>query len=152
MISCRKFVTARKHVHHSAKKKKIAACTDEKPPKKCGNHGDFHGLRLEFLTVNQERYSEASRKSKTPEFWRQLFNAYWRLFPWHVALTVDPIQGEGTEAIQAIGPLDEDEVQVQVIRESLGEEETKAKQLVVQQTEKVRSTCFFLEHRNAWGV
>ncbi|KAJ7813588.1 hypothetical protein B0H13DRAFT_2382348 [Mycena leptocephala] len=129
----------------------MAAHTNEKPPKKRGNRGDFHGLRLEFLTVNQERYSEASRKSKTPEFWRRLFNAYWRLFPWRVALTADQIRGEGAEAIQAIGPLDEDEVEVPVLRESLGEEETKAKQLVVQQTEK-KIKSWYNYRRNATGL
>ncbi|KAJ7886940.1 hypothetical protein B0H13DRAFT_2342678 [Mycena leptocephala] len=90
----------------------MSANANDKMPKKRGKRGDFQGLRLEFLTVNQERYGEASKKSKTPEFWRRLFKVYWRHFHWCLAFSEDPRRGEDAEPIEAIAPLEEPEVEV----------------------------------------
>ncbi|KAJ7116146.1 hypothetical protein C8R43DRAFT_960995 [Mycena crocata] len=74
-------------------------CLQPDAPKvkaKPGNKGDFHGSRLAFLRKNLDEYLAASKAHQTRKFWPKLFEEYWALFDWRLALNEEPMAlGEG---------------------------------------------------------
>lgn len=66
-------------------------------PKKRGNKGDFHGLRLEYLNSRLPIYHDNGNKASFSDFWAETFTGYWRRFPWTVPLTIDPPQAPHEE-------------------------------------------------------
>ncbi|KAJ7118601.1 hypothetical protein C8R43DRAFT_1137336 [Mycena crocata] len=65
-----------------------------KMKQKPGNKGDFHGQRLTFLLSCLPDYMDASKRGKTRDFWAPMFEKYWTMFPWRLALTEEPADGE----------------------------------------------------------
>jgi hypothetical protein len=101
-------------------------------------------MRLDFLNINMERYTDASKKAKTAEIFRRIFRAYWKLFPWRLPLTTDPTRAPDAPPIEAVTPVDEEEEEeVSGAKEQLGDVERAAKAEVVKQIEKV-STFWFI--------
>ncbi|KAJ6584554.1 hypothetical protein B0H19DRAFT_1249515 [Mycena capillaripes] len=127
----------------------MSANTQTGERKKRGNRGDFHGLHLQFLTVNLERYTDASKKSKTPEFWRRLFKIYWVIFPWRLAINHEL---EGEPAIEAILPVDEEVAEeTPIAAKPLSEEELASKtELVVKIEKKIKQ--WYNYRRTATGL
>ncbi|KDQ53074.1 hypothetical protein JAAARDRAFT_197852 [Jaapia argillacea MUCL 33604] len=63
--------------------------------RKAGNKGNFHGERLKLLPSFLDEYLHAAQAKKTPEFWPQIWAAYWAKFLWRVALSEEPQPDEG---------------------------------------------------------
>ena len=57
---------------------------------KPGNPGGFKGSRLRFLQARVAQYHSASAKKDYAPFWTDLFQDYWKTFPWHLARDVEP--------------------------------------------------------------
>jgi hypothetical protein len=69
----------------------------KREPKKRGSASDFQGSRHEFLTSKILEYIAAGKKkgkeAKTEGlgvFWAELFNEYFRLYPWDLPLDQEP--------------------------------------------------------------
>ena len=80
------------------------------PPKKRGNKGDFHGLRLEYLNSRLASYHSNGNKTSFHDFWTETFNGYWRRFPWIIPLTVDPIDSEVPDEDEDLSKLSAEEL------------------------------------------
>ncbi|KAJ7734407.1 hypothetical protein B0H16DRAFT_1731756 [Mycena metata] len=50
----------------------------------------FTGAREIFLRERTPAFFEAFTKGKLPEFWRGVFEDYWRYFPWRLPIDLDP--------------------------------------------------------------
>ncbi|KAJ7726345.1 hypothetical protein B0H16DRAFT_1735660 [Mycena metata] len=110
-----------------------------KPKLKPGNKGNFHGKRYDFLVNYLEGYLEALRNSKTRDWWSTLFEEYWQLFDWRLALNEEP----GDDAMVLVGGQEE--------QEELSEEEMDRKTKVQEQI-KSKIKTWYNHHRNALGL
>ncbi|KAJ7431401.1 hypothetical protein B0H11DRAFT_1941805 [Mycena galericulata] len=94
----------------------------DEPKKNCGNKGDFHGQRLEFLESQLSEYFQKSQDHKLASFWPDLFAAYWVKFPWRLAIDQELAPGNA-----------------RVVNEVLSDDEKAAKSKTETEMKKVRS-------------
>ncbi|KAJ6467022.1 hypothetical protein C8R45DRAFT_1106437 [Mycena sanguinolenta] len=63
---------------------------DDTPKKKRGNQGDFHSKQLEFLQSMVDKYCVQSDEGATRTWWKEVWEPYWKQFPWDLPLDQEP--------------------------------------------------------------
>ena len=75
-------------------------------PQKRGVKDHFGGSRFDFLDRRCDEYNSLRGKSRA-KFWHNLFEEWWRTYPWRLADNEEPPTGD-TEKMEALSRVDND--------------------------------------------
>jgi hypothetical protein len=108
--------------------KKKNPATGNGPKRKPGPEGNFHGLRLEYLTSHLAGYQKAVIDKTTRDFWQPVLSGYWQRVEWRKSLD-EETDGDAFRDASLTA------------EEVLSEEDTTKKAETIS---KVNSVCIFL--------